>query len=476
MPQQGAVPQGAAAAMQEAAPGAEVAMLEMARADALSALEQLEAAVVESRCLERLNRFREAHEHELALARSREERRAALGPRAPRRPPRAAQAAAEPAKRAGGAAEDPAATPPPCGLAIAIPTSVLRQILLTGTTHSSLATHVAVCAQVHPEWRRVVRDNPAYLAVSDKRADLLRPITAAVQGPTPSLQILARSGAARIRLGGQELGCDGAAALGAVLGAMGTPLPVSQLDLSACGLVGAGIGPIATALRQTASAAHGRLQSLSLAANPALGDAGLAAIAAAIPPSLTELDVSEVGAGDEGMAALARALTLNALTLQPMATLRKLACSGAPLVGTVGSAALADALIALCAAQLPCVTGTQQRQHPPPVLLSNHKDKVPPAGWLHLSVDRDTQRAITNAINDEVVRSARGDQITAIYGASLPWLADQHRMALSSRSSLVRGAACIELAVNLRLRQGLEGGGDEEAVKTAGSRLNVLFK
>ena len=277
----------------------EQSALDVARAESLRTLEQsaLEAAVAESRRLAELAQFREAHECELALAQSRAEQRAR---RQLQHTGGAAEAQAAAAAAAAAATEYPAAAPtPPCGLALAIPTPVLRKLLLTGTTYDNLAVHAATCAQVHPEWRRVVHENPVYLSAiigQRRRTTLLKQITVAVQGSTPSLQILARGRAARIRLGRVPLGRDGARTLGAVLSAMEMPLPVSQLDLSNCNLVGPEVEPIAAALRQTASTqAPGRMQSLSLASNSILGDTGLRAVVAALPPSLTELDVSDIG-------------------------------------------------------------------------------------------------------------------------------------------------------------------------------------
>ena len=176
---------------------------------------------------------------------------------------------------------------------------MLRKLLLTGTTCDNLAVHAAKCAQVHPEWRRVVHGSPVYLSAiigHRRRTTLLRQSTVAVQGSTPSLQILARERAARIRLGQVPLGRDGARTLGAVLSAMETPLPVYELDLSNCSLTSSEVEPIAAALWQTTSTqAPGRIHSLLLASNSKLGDNGLRAVIAALPPSLTKLDVSDVG-------------------------------------------------------------------------------------------------------------------------------------------------------------------------------------
>eukprot|EP01043_Picozoa_sp_COSAG02_P025333 COSAG02_NODE_1419_length_12701_cov_20.731551_7_plen_151_part_00 len=95
------------------------------------------------------------------------------------------------------------------------------------------------------------------------------------------------------------------------------------------------------------------------------------------------------------MVALARALQRNPHTLQPMAALRTLACGGKWLVGTAASrsssaAAFADAILALCEGQ------TRAQLHP--WLNKLTVAEAPPVGWLELSMDRDTQRAIKDAL------------------------------------------------------------------------------
>ena len=95
------------------------------------------------------------------------------------------------------------------------------------------------------------------------------------------------------------------------------------------------------------------------------------------------------------MVALARALQRNPHTLQPMAALRTLACGGKWLVGTAASrsssaAAFADAILSLCEGQ------TRAQLHP--WLNKLTVAEAPPVGWLHLSMDRDTQRAIVDAL------------------------------------------------------------------------------
>ena len=69
--------------------------------------------------------------------------------------------------------------------------------------------------------------------------------------------------------------------------------------------------------------------------NSEIGDAGLAALAGALPPTLRKLDIERCGCGDEGMAAIAAAL--------PSTQLDRLDVRAIPFVLTSGWAALGAA-------------------------------------------------------------------------------------------------------------------------------------
>ncbi len=68
-----------------------------------------------------------------------------------------------------------------------LPTSVLTNILLSATTHDDLLVHAALCARVHPEWRRAVMGSAAYghgiVGRSRLRGAAEAQITAATERP-----------------------------------------------------------------------------------------------------------------------------------------------------------------------------------------------------------------------------------------------------------------------------------------------------
>ena len=76
---------------------------------------------------------------------------------------------------------------------------------------------------------------------------------------------------------------------------------------------------------------------LALGCNP-LGDAGVAAVAAALPPTVEYLVLTETGFGDDGMCALAAALSSH------KASLKGLELADNPGVGRRGWRALVEAL------------------------------------------------------------------------------------------------------------------------------------
>ena len=97
----------------------------------------------------------------------------------------------------------------------------------------------------------------------------------------------------------------------------------------------------------------GGLRHLNLGGNSGLGDAGVAALAKALPPSLETLGISNTGCGDDGLVALAAALPA-------FTRLERLWCEHNPAATARGWVALAGALPSLPAlAQLAagCCTG-----------------------------------------------------------------------------------------------------------------------
>ena len=215
----------------------------------------------------------------------------------------------------------------------ALPEPALRGILLTAVQTDDLLRYVAACARVCAEWRRVVAGSAAYgrgLGAGEARARVLRAIVKALEADSDELN-----------LSNQYVGDAGAAALGAALQALPT-IRFTGLHLGSNELTAEGVASVAPALRRPWGG--GGRRELFVSGNRGLGDAGVAALAKALPPSLTELFISDTGCGDDGLVALAAALP--ALT-----RLEYLHCSDNPAAGDRGWAALAGALPSLPALQ-----------------------------------------------------------------------------------------------------------------------------
>eukprot|EP01045_Picozoa_sp_COSAG04_P010296 COSAG04_NODE_625_length_11793_cov_11.719942_10_plen_298_part_00 len=221
----------------------------------------------------------------------------------------------------------------------ALPPTALHHILLTATTHDNLLRFVAACARVCGEWWRAVGGSAAYgRGLGAQRKWVLKAIAKA----------LGMGWGDRLSLHGQRIGDVGAAVLGAALMALPT-IRFTQLRLTDSDLTAAGVASLAPALRRPWG--EGGLKVLSVQDNCGLGDAGVAALAKALPPTLERLEITSTGCGDDGFVALAAALP--ALT-----RLETLWCGG-PGVGARGNpdvtargwAALAGALPSLPALQ-----------------------------------------------------------------------------------------------------------------------------
>ena len=233
------------------------------------------------------------------------------------------------------------------------PSNVLHHILLTATTHDNLLRFVAACARVCAEWWRVVGGSAAYgrglsrgrrgdlpyflryEGGDNERARVLKAISAALEQDGHTL-----------RLRDRRIGDGGAAPLAAALLALRRRYYQSDFqsfDLGGNNLSAAGIAALRPALRRPW---RNGLRCIDLAERnrwgvdetPAgLGDAGVVALAGALPPTLEQLHLRGAGCGDDAFAALAAALP--ALT-----RLRTLDCGSNPVVGDRGWVALAGAL------------------------------------------------------------------------------------------------------------------------------------
>ena len=213
-----------------------------------------------------------------------------------------------------------------------LPEPALRRILLGPS--DSLLRHVAACARVCAEWRRVVGGSAAYglglpqpAGDEDERARLLKAITRALE---------AEEDDSMLRLGSKGIGDAGAAVLGVALQAM-PRIRFTRLDLGSNKLTATGVASLAPALRRPWG--DGGLQELWVSESP-LGDAGLAALFKALPPTLEWLDIESTGCGDDGLVALAA-------VLPTLACFGHLDCSGNRAATSRGWVALASALPSL---------------------------------------------------------------------------------------------------------------------------------
>ena len=189
-----------------------------------------------------------------------------------------------------------------------LPEPALRRILLGSS--NNLLRSVAACAGVCPEWWRLVRGSAAYgLALprsrvedledeyendeDDERARVLKVIDHVLEEHEEDLC-----------LDYAAIGDAGAAALGAALLAM-PRIPYAHAELESNDLTAAGVTSLVPALRRPWG--DDGLLELSLHDNP-LSDAGVAALAKALPSTLQSLWLHNTGCGNEGCAALAARL------------------------------------------------------------------------------------------------------------------------------------------------------------------------
>ena len=228
-----------------------------------------------------------------------------------------------------------------------LPEPALRRILLG--PGDNLLFFVAACARVCAEWRRVVGGSAAYgLGLprgrreglpgnlryegdDDERARILKVITRALEKEGEELDLCYKL-----------LGDSGAAALGAALQAM-PRIRFTELNLGLNELKAAGAACLAPALRRPWG--DSGLKKLRVDGNPSLGDAGVAALAKALPATLEHLKISMTGCGDDGLVALTAALpALTRLRELFLFYLCGLYCRDNPAATARGWVALAGAL------------------------------------------------------------------------------------------------------------------------------------
>jgi hypothetical protein len=215
---------------------------------------------------------------------------------------------------------------------LCLPSQLLPRILLDATSHDDLLVFVSACAQVCRDFRRTVLGTESYgtgllpfrrasvpageyldgiRCHRDDRSRVLREITDAMhcaregrQGDDPVDEQALAPG--ELDLSNIQLGEAGCRTLAAALHAMPAPLALTDMYLDGCEITPAGVVPIAAAMQR--GFAEDGLARLHIYNNPGLGDAGVVALAAALPSTLENLGLAEVGCGDAGMMALVAAL------------------------------------------------------------------------------------------------------------------------------------------------------------------------
>jgi hypothetical protein len=154
----------------------------------------------------------------------------------------------------------------------------------------------------------------------------------------------------RLNLNYDCFGDEGGRCLGAALKGLPEPLRLCSIGIASCGLTASGMAAVVAGLRGRSFAGAG-LRALNASGNAGLGDDGVVELLRLeLPPTLEELYLANVGLGDAGMAALAAALPA-------MSALRTLSVNANPAVAERGWAALGAAL-----PQLPALSSLQAEE------------------------------------------------------------------------------------------------------------------
>ena len=282
-----------------------------------------------------------------------------------------------------------------------LPPHVLHHILLGPS--DNLLRFVAACARVCAEWRRVVAGSAAYGLALPLGRDEGRHYRIGEENLGERGRVLKRIAERLAREGDTlsvsfaHIGDSGAAVLGAVLQAM-PRIRYTEFRFFVNSLTAAGASSLVPALRRCWGV--GGLVSLDFGRN-ALGDAGVAALAKALPPSLESLDISGTGCGDDGLVALAAALPA-------LARLENLDCGTNPAATACGWVALAGALPPLPALKELSAMGSTGMGSEGAAALVAALPQCPRLRWVYLNdCDLDAQaKAALRAAAARVPRSA----------------------------------------------------------------------
>lgn len=188
-----------------------------------------------------------------------------------------------------------------------LPAHVLADILLYASAHENLVWHVAVCAQVHPNWRRVVLNTLGY-GLNVRGVEVRQPVRRRRYG-RPSDADHRGNVLANIAdgLGNLRLSADGRLKLSALR--YHAPRRRRRYEWStfrSLALCPEGAKVLAACMR--ALPTELQPSDICLSYNHGLGDAGIEALAAALPAHLRCLSVHCTGLGDAGMEKLVNAL------------------------------------------------------------------------------------------------------------------------------------------------------------------------
>eukprot|EP01045_Picozoa_sp_COSAG04_P004422 COSAG04_NODE_191_length_20909_cov_11.119077_16_plen_369_part_00 len=344
-----------------------------------------------------------------------------------------------------------------------LPRCILSHILLQATPHEDLLTHVATVASVCAEWRRAVMRSPAYglniklsqlPAALAQRIDTVRrlhtnpfqnlrssretPRGRKVTDQDVSLVVrctvlstirdqLKKAADGKLHLGAVYMGPDALRALTVAILARPSPLTVSELHInSGCLMPPATITPIVRLLKDGHFGTS--LTELDVSSEH-LGDVGVAALAAALPPTIQTLCFMSVECGDAGMIAVAEAI--------PRTKLQLLYCDTNPRVTAAGWAQLGAALprtranvLALCAELgVAGVTALAEGLAESSLI------------WLHLGHRMSTGMGVAGALALAAAlphSKLRGLKIEGVQGAQ-DEIGEEGRAALEDAAALVPG-------------------------------------
>eukprot|EP01043_Picozoa_sp_COSAG02_P037168 COSAG02_NODE_2770_length_8061_cov_7.055639_11_plen_344_part_00 len=215
---------------------------------------------------------------------------------------------------------------------LCLPSRLLQRILSDATCHEDLLLFTSACARVCRDFWHAVRDGVAYgvgllshrralvpagyyqdgtVAIEDERARVLREIVDAMlyvregreEDPIVDQPAICPG---ELELSNSLIGEAGCQVLGAALHAMPSSLALTDIYLDGCEMTARGFSSVAAAMRR-GFAGEG-LTRLHLYNNLDLGDTGMITLSQFLPPMLMHLGLSNTGCGDAGLLALAAAL------------------------------------------------------------------------------------------------------------------------------------------------------------------------